>query len=630
MSRSLVCKLLVFTLVISMFIPFHEVKANGKNIPITVTLDGKKLNFDVQPIMKDDRVLVPFRALFEAFGATVAFDQISKTITSSKNDQNIELQVDSKKAIVNGEQKGLDVPAMIIDGRTLVPLRFIGENYQGQVNWNGTSKVVTIVTANKQPDNEKPPINPVQVYLNHELLIFDNPAINLNNKVYVPLESFIRQMGQDAYYEQHDNAIYIDIDGSSLTVYVGEKYAQLNGVFMDTNDCPIVHNGIVYAPSRYMTDLFGGSVHVTPGSSDINMLINLTKLRSKYLEKEEAYIDKPINVPNATFSGNRRLMVSDNPETLNANTIMLENSTLWDDKVNSSEQKIDHRVYGWHVNQLGRKVKFGITIENLSQTNELEIVDIKGIDRRGQESWAHSDVGLPLAEAVLSDKLFPIQMNNSIVRSNETAVINEFSADNQYLVGFLKDFTVKRKSGTGNLSYIVRVVMTQVDEDLTNIKSSAVQSDRINFHPRGVWKSSQLVTQLPTYQAGSEEIAYSISNGVTDNLLSVEQSLSGEKENLVKNPGHYGATYKVKIPITNNTGETKTVRVRIGARGGDYNGAIKVNDDKVYMIPVLKAGSEAANVIDYPVEGKTGNIELEIMHSGGSALPIAIDLITLD
>ncbi|KAB2336744.1 copper amine oxidase N-terminal domain-containing protein [Cytobacillus depressus] len=632
-TRSSISSLLALVLVFSLCIPFNQAEAAEKKSAITVTLDGKKINFDVPPEIKDGRVLVPFRAIFEAFGAYVQFDQSTKVVSSTKDDQMIELKVNSKLAYVNETEQKLDVPPLILNGRTLVPLRFIGENFNGQVDWNSSTKQVTIRTNSSSQPKPEPPSKPekvIPVFLNNVELSLDTPPINLNNRIYVPLESFLDEMGNDIERARYDDEIYITMDGASITMFVNQNHAEVNGKYVTTNDYPIFHNGTIYAPVRYITDLFGGSVNITPGTSEVRITINRSKLRSSFLEKEAVDIVRPTNVAIASFSGNRRLMVSDNPENLNSNTIGFENATIWEDHVDTWENQMDHRVYGWHVNQLGKRVKVGITIENLSQTNNLEVLNAKGMARSGSSSWSHTDVGLPLAEALLSNKLPSINMTSPIVKANETVVIKDMWVENDFLLGFLTDFTVKKSSGSGNLSYKVRVVVSQYGEDVTDIKLPPVPTDKINSHPRGVWKSSQIVTELPVYQAGSAEVAYSISNGATDNLLSVEQSLGQGKYDVVKNPGHYGATYKVKIPIANYTGEAKTVRVRLGARGGMYNGAVKVNNDKVYMIPMINPGSEVANVGDFTINGTSETIELELMHSGGSALPVAIDILTLN
>ncbi|MCA1041640.1 copper amine oxidase N-terminal domain-containing protein [Bacillus infantis] len=631
-GRKTVSMLLAAGLALSAFGSAGQAEAAAK--PITVTVDGNKIGFDVKPVIKSGRVLVPFRALFEEFGAAIDYDNSTKMIRAWRDGQTIELKVDSKRALVDGNATMLDVPAAIINGRALVPLRFISENYQGYVNWNSSSRSVAITSSGSpvKPPAPKPDPEPVEkgipLYLNNQKVEMDLPVINKNNKVYVPLKQFVPFMGSDISYEEYRDDLYLDMEGISVKMSVGKNYGMVNGSSVQLNDMPIREGGAVYVPVRLITDLFGGSIQVSPGLSEIRLLINRTKLRSEFLNIEQTPIIKPVNIPGAEFSGNRRLMISDNPENLNKYTVQYDNVTLWEDEVNTSDAKTDHRVYGWHVNDLGKRAKLGITIENLSQTNSLEVTDIEGIDRASANGWANLDVGLPLAEAVLSDKLSQISMQYPTVKPGETALINSFSVDSKYLIGFLKDFTVRNSAG-GNASYKIRVVLTQNEGDLTSIKDAPVPTDKINSHPRGVWKSAELTAALPAYQAGSPEIAYSISNGDTDNLLSAEASIGSPEKEVMKNSGHYGAVYKVSVPIINDTGEAKTVRVRLSARGGKYDGAIKVNG-KVYMVPSIKPAVEVANVIDYTVTGPKDSIELEIMHSGGAALPLAIDVLTLN
>lgn len=70
---------------------------------ITVELDGKEIVFDVQPQLINDRTMVPLRAIFEALGATVAWDQSTKTVISTKGETVIVLTIDNPIMKVNGE-----------------------------------------------------------------------------------------------------------------------------------------------------------------------------------------------------------------------------------------------------------------------------------------------------------------------------------------------------------------------------------------------------------------------------------------------------------------------------------------------------------------------------------------------
>lgn len=113
---------------------------------ITVLLDGNAIEFDVAPIIENDRTLVPLRAIFEALGAQVEWDGENETVISAKGNNICVLQIGGKM-FVNGVEKELDVPAKIVEDRTLVPLRAVSEAYECKVDWNGDTRTVTITTA---------------------------------------------------------------------------------------------------------------------------------------------------------------------------------------------------------------------------------------------------------------------------------------------------------------------------------------------------------------------------------------------------------------------------------------------------------------------------------------------------
>jgi len=96
---------------------------------INVFYKNERLAFDVEPQLVQDRTLVPFRKVFETLGFEVTWsDGEEQEVTGKKEGLSIELIIDSKLAIVNGKTVTLDVPATILDERTLVPLRFVAEN----------------------------------------------------------------------------------------------------------------------------------------------------------------------------------------------------------------------------------------------------------------------------------------------------------------------------------------------------------------------------------------------------------------------------------------------------------------------------------------------------------------------
>ena len=116
----------------------------------TVYVDGEKLVTDVEPFIEEDRTMVPMRAIFEAVGASVTWDQDTQTVISIKSKeatQNVVvLQIGNTSAFVNSESVALDVPAKVINDRTFVPLRFVMESLDANVEWNPDTFTVTVTT----------------------------------------------------------------------------------------------------------------------------------------------------------------------------------------------------------------------------------------------------------------------------------------------------------------------------------------------------------------------------------------------------------------------------------------------------------------------------------------------------
>lgn len=112
--------------------------------PLTVKVDGQALKLDQPPVIQDGRTLVPLRAIFEALGAQVQWDAEAQSVIAEKRFNNISLVIGDNKLNINGDEKTLDVPAQIIEGRSMVPVRAISEAFGTKVEWNAATGTVTI------------------------------------------------------------------------------------------------------------------------------------------------------------------------------------------------------------------------------------------------------------------------------------------------------------------------------------------------------------------------------------------------------------------------------------------------------------------------------------------------------
>ena len=113
---------------------------------ISVYLNGEKLSFDVQPQIINSRTMVPMRKIFEELGTVVGWNNNTQKAISVKKGDIVSVSIGGQYLTVNGEQKLLDSPPVIISGRTLVPVRAVAESFNCDVEWYdyGASQVVDI------------------------------------------------------------------------------------------------------------------------------------------------------------------------------------------------------------------------------------------------------------------------------------------------------------------------------------------------------------------------------------------------------------------------------------------------------------------------------------------------------
>ena len=115
--------------------------------PLIVYINGTKQSYDQPPVLEDGRTLVPLRGIFESLGATVQWDQQKQLVTANRSGTKIQLKIGSKAPTVNGKIMPIDVPAKVKNGRTLVPLRFVGEALGATVHYDAANRTIKITSS---------------------------------------------------------------------------------------------------------------------------------------------------------------------------------------------------------------------------------------------------------------------------------------------------------------------------------------------------------------------------------------------------------------------------------------------------------------------------------------------------
>ena len=148
-------RILKISLIFVLLMSISLVDAFADDTSVRLNLDGNEIVANPPAVIVNDRTLVPARAVFEAMGALVEWNDAIREVTVNMNSSIIKVKIDSNQAFVDGVLKELDVPAAIVSDRTMVPLRFIAEAAGLEVTWDNDNRIVMM----KTPEAESSLIN---------------------------------------------------------------------------------------------------------------------------------------------------------------------------------------------------------------------------------------------------------------------------------------------------------------------------------------------------------------------------------------------------------------------------------------------------------------------------------------
>lgn len=111
---------------------------------ITVTINNIPLVFSEEPVINSGRVMVPYRTIGEAIGATVKWDKANNQVIVQNEENIVKLTIGERTAWINGKKQILDTAPIVKHGTTLVPLRFLAESLKADVKWDQVTMTVSI------------------------------------------------------------------------------------------------------------------------------------------------------------------------------------------------------------------------------------------------------------------------------------------------------------------------------------------------------------------------------------------------------------------------------------------------------------------------------------------------------
>ncbi len=116
----------------------------AKEVNVNISVNGTMLSPERQPVNIDGRTLVPARSSLKNLEAKVDWYEDKNLVVVSKEDIVISMNIGEKIAKVNNVSKDMEVPAILIRGTVMIPLRFVAENLGAKVSWDGTLKAISI------------------------------------------------------------------------------------------------------------------------------------------------------------------------------------------------------------------------------------------------------------------------------------------------------------------------------------------------------------------------------------------------------------------------------------------------------------------------------------------------------
>ncbi|MCM3489828.1 stalk domain-containing protein [Alkalihalophilus marmarensis] len=195
--------------VMSLVMVLFLIGANSTSAqPVSVVLNGNVQTYDQAPVVENGRVLVPMRGIFESLGANVAYNNTTKKITATRGTQTVELTLGSRQAFINGQSHQLDVAAKAVNGRTIVPLRFVGEALGANVRWDNISKTVYISS-----DSSVKPVDPTRQALLQRLAPYQVIG-DVNQISNIELEIFI--LTNEERQKHNRSPLALDVELSNV------------------------------------------------------------------------------------------------------------------------------------------------------------------------------------------------------------------------------------------------------------------------------------------------------------------------------------------------------------------------------------------------------------------------------
>lgn len=191
------------------FINFPNTTVNAKNKDIDIIINGEVQQFNNVPANVNGSILVPMRDIFEKFQATIKWDAVKQQVTANQGSTQIVLTINSRTASINSKIVTLNVAPQLINGNTMVPLKFIGEALDAVVKWVPEKNAVDITSSIKAVNEKVVSTNPIVKISDEEQI---KNLVNANNDYYTKkdVRGFMSTYAKIKETEEQLNAHFVE------------------------------------------------------------------------------------------------------------------------------------------------------------------------------------------------------------------------------------------------------------------------------------------------------------------------------------------------------------------------------------------------------------------------------------
>ena len=244
-----------------------------------------QISLDASPVIMNSRTLVPIRVIAENFGSEVVWDNSTRTVKISQDNLEVLLKIDDSTAYINGKNVTLDAAPQIINSRTMLPIRFVCESLGMNIEYIWTTRQVYIT-------DESPAMvcNGNNVYLDDfrflkNALEFDFSDKDAENEFY------------DLAFDNFKKAYIFGSLAEYNTDYSAENREDITSYVLDAVHDEDNYAKVLVAPgARFITNTSAASIYLMNLYNDINVelsdddMVNLYYLATKSHVKDSGGI----------------------------------------------------------------------------------------------------------------------------------------------------------------------------------------------------------------------------------------------------------------------------------------------------------------------------------------------------